>query len=101
MTNLVINKKGKEITTSHMVAKVFGKTHSKVLRDIRELGCSAEFNQSNFGLVKIKDKKGELRTSYEITKDGFILLAMGYNGEKAMQFKEAYIKAFNAMAKQI
>ena len=98
---LVFQKKNKEITTSQTVAKVFGKNHSKVLRDIRELGCSEEFSRANFGLVKTKDKKGEYRPSYEITKDGFTLLVMGYTGDKAMQFKEAYIKAFNDMADYI
>ena len=34
-----------------------------------------------------------------MTKDGFTLLAMGYTGEKAMKFKEAYIKQFNVMEK--
>ena len=34
---------------------------------------------------------------YVMTRDGFTLLAMGYTGEKAMQFKLAYIKQFNAM----
>ena len=34
---------------------------------------------------------------YYITRDGFVLLAMGYTGEKAMKFKEAYINQFNAM----
>lgn len=34
---------------------------------------------------------------YYITRDGFTLLAMGYTGELAMKFKEAYIKQFNAM----
>lgn len=34
---------------------------------------------------------------YEMDKDGFVMLVMGYNGEKAMQFKEAYIAGFNAM----
>ena len=72
---LVFQKKNKEITTSQIVAKVFSKNHSKVLRDIRELGCSEEFNRANFGLVNTKDKKGEYRPSYEITKDGFTLLA--------------------------
>lgn len=32
-----------------------------------------------------------------VTRDGFVLLAMGYTGELAMRFKEAYIKQFNAM----
>lgn len=55
---LVFQKKNKEITTSQIVAKVFSKNHSKVLRDIRELGCSEEFSRANFGLAKYKDKQG-------------------------------------------
>ena len=38
---------------------------------------------------------------YYITCDGFTLLAMGYTGEKAMKFKEAYIKQFNVMEKML
>ncbi len=34
---------------------------------------------------------------YEMDRDGFVMLVMGYNGEKAMRFKEAYISEFNAM----
>lgn len=36
---------------------------------------------------------------YLMTRDGFTLLAMGYTGAKAMKFKLAYIKHFNAMEK--
>jgi len=38
---------------------------------------------------------------YYITRDGFTLLVMGYTGEKAMRFKEAYIKQFNAMERAL
>ena len=72
---LVFQKNNKEITTSQTVAKVFCKSHSKVLRDIRELGCSEEFSRANFGLVKTKDKKGKERRSFNITKDGFTFFA--------------------------
>lgn len=34
---------------------------------------------------------------YEMDRDGFVMRVMGYNGEKAMRFKEAYIVEFNAM----
>ena len=47
-----IVKFGKEertAVTSLDVAETFGKAHDKVMRDIRELGCSAEFNIANFG----------------------------------------------------
>lgn len=95
-----IAKFGKEeraICTSLDVAETFGKEHKHVLRDIRELGCSEEFNQSNFGPVEYVDTKGEKRPAYVITRDGFTLLVMGYTGDLAMKFKEAYIKQFNAM----
>ena len=36
---------------------------------------------------------------YYMARDGFTILVMGYTGEKAMRFKEAYIKQFNAMEK--
>lgn len=85
--NLVLLKNGKAITTSLLIAEYFGKEHSKVLRDIRELKCSSEFNQSNFGLVEYVDLKGEKRPYYEITRDGFTILVMGYTGQEAMKFK--------------
>jgi Rha family phage regulatory protein len=95
--HLVRAKHKKPITTSRMVALAFNRNHQHVLRDIRDLGCSDEFNQSNFGLVNYKDKKGELRPEYEITRDGLMILIMGYSGVKAMAMKEAYIARFNAM----
>lgn len=43
------------------------------------------------------DAKGETRGSYDMTKDGFTLLVMGYTGAKALQFKFACIAKFNEM----
>lgn len=39
----------------------------------------------------------EERPLYELTKDGFTLLAMGFTDEKALAFKIAYIERFNRM----
>ena len=89
------------ITTSMKVAEFFGKQHKDVLRRIRDLGCSPEFNERNFAPVEYLDQKGERRPAYEMTKDGFVLLVMGYSGAKAMRIKEAYISAFNWMADQL
>jgi Rha family phage regulatory protein len=79
------------------VANVFEKRHDNVLRDIRELQVSKEFSLFNFEESKYKDERGKKQPEYLLTKDGFIILCMGYNGEKAMIFKEAYIKRFNEM----
>lgn len=83
--------------TSLDVAETFGKEHKHVLRDIRELGCSEEFNRSNFGPISYTDSMNRKQDAVAMTRDGFTLLVMGYNGELAMKFKEGYIKQFNAM----
>lgn len=89
------NQFGKNITTSLLVAKVFGKVHAKVVRDIESLSCSDEFNLANFGKIEITDERNRTYKAYEMTKDGFSFLVMGYTGEKAGQFKEMFIKEFN------
>jgi Rha family phage regulatory protein len=38
---------------------------------------------------------------YQMTKDGFVLLVMGFTGKRALGFKVAYIEAFNAMEQYI
>jgi Rha family phage regulatory protein len=96
MENLVkTNEKGQNVTTSLLVAKTFGKNHQHVLRDIQNLNCTPEFNVSNFGLISYTDSMNREQRAYEMTKDGFTFLVMGYNGEKAGEFKEKYILEFN------
>ncbi|MBD5584493.1 MAG: hypothetical protein HDQ88_05375 [Clostridia bacterium] len=100
MNELVVqNSKGNDVTTSLIVAQVFGKRNSDVLRDIRNLSCSDSFNERNFAfMVEMKElpQGGAQKTEYcEMTKDGFSFLVMGYTGEKAGQFKERFINEFN------
>lgn len=96
-----VNKEDVTVVTSLDVAETFEKRHDHVLRDIKELGCSDEFRLSNFGESSYTNSQNKKQTMYYITRDGFTLLAMGYTGEKAMRFKEAYIKQFNAMEKAL
>lgn len=96
MAELVkINNAGKDVTTSLIVAQVFGKEHKNVLRDIENLSCSDNFNRLNFERITYKDVRNREQTAYEMTKDGFSFLVMGYTGEKAGQFKETFINEFN------
>ncbi|MGQ9372758.1 Rha family transcriptional regulator [Acinetobacter tandoii] len=88
-------------TNSLKVAEYFGKHHKNVLQRLESLECSPEFNELNFQPVEYTDAKGESRPMYEMTKDGFIFLVMGFTGAKAAQIKEAYIQAFNHMATQL
>lgn len=94
-------QQGQPVTTSLKVAEVFGKQHKDVLRKIATLDCSKDFNERNFALVTYQDGKGEARPAYEMTKDGFIFVVMGFTGAKASATKEAYISAFNWMAEQL
>ena len=89
------------LTNSLLVAKEFGKVHAKVMRDIENLNCSEEFRLANFGNSSFKNEQGKEFPMFTITKDGFSFLVMGYTGKKAAMFKEAYIKAFNAMEEEI
>ena len=95
---LVLNNNGQTITTSLIVAEIFGKEHNKVCRDIENLSCSGSFRVANFGETPyIHPQNGQTYRMYEMTKDGFSFLVMGYTGEKAGKFKEDFITAFNKM----
>lgn len=95
---VVFEREGKVFANSRDVATFFDKNHQHVMRDIRKLiSLRPELNRSNFGLVELPDGKGELRPAYDMDRDGFTLLAMGFTGEKALDFKLRYIAAFNAM----
>lgn len=86
------------ITTSLAVSQHFGKKHQHVLEAIRNLDCSQDFNASNFRLITYTDGRGRQKPAYEITRDGFSFLCMGFTGAQAAAWKEKYIAAFNALA---
>ncbi|MCX9251804.1 Rha family transcriptional regulator [Escherichia coli] len=88
---------GRVVTTSLAVANYFTKRHERVLDRIRNLECSAEFTEHNFVLSEYTDASGRKLPCYQITRDGFAFLAMGFTGKRAARFKEAYINAFNQM----
>lgn len=99
-----IGEQGSPVTTSKIVAEVFGKRNYNVLRDIRDLQCSDKFRELNFELChEIKQLEvGSTRTDYYVmTKDGFTFLVMGYTGAKAGEFKEKFINRFNEMERQL
>ncbi|HAN2493731.1 TPA: Rha family transcriptional regulator, partial [Escherichia coli] len=77
------------------------KRHDDVLKKIRTLECSASFTARNFSVSDYTDCTGRKLPCYQITRDGFAFLAMGFTGKRAAQFKEAYINAFNQMEKQL
>lgn len=95
---LVTINNGQPITTSQAVAEKFGKSHSVVLRALRNIDCSDEFLECNFASSTYIDTRGRTRDMIEMTKDGFVFLVMGFTGKQAAKFKEDYINEFNRMA---
>ena len=98
---VAIDKDEKVVTSSLVVAETFGKEHYNVLRDIDKLKKDVVSFEEMFVQTNIPDAYGRGRRAYVMTKDGFTLLAMGFTGKKAMQFKLAYMEAFNEMEKRI
>jgi|GEM_PF-3019648 len=97
---LVMNHHDKITTTSIKIAEIFEKEHKNVLRAIQDLECSKEFSRLNFepSIYRVRGKEYPL---YFITKDGFMMLAMGFTGLKAARFREAFIDAFNKMERAL
>ncbi|MBQ8609910.1 MAG: Rha family transcriptional regulator [Campylobacter sp.] len=87
-------------TTSLSVAKVFEKRHSDILAQIREFPKD-DFTERNFPLSEYTDSTGRKLPCYNLTRDGFSLLVMGFTGARAYKWKIEFIEAFNKMEAMI
>lgn len=107
MNEIVINNNNGTLTVSSLqVAEDFGKRHDNIMRDIESIIK---------GLPKIEETPSKLFIEatyqhsqnkqtykcYELTRDGFSLLVMGFTGSKALEWKLKYIQAFNEMERQL
>lgn len=102
MENLVFkNNAGQILTNSLLVAEKFGKQHKHVIETIKKLINSAGNSAQFFVSSTYVDDSGKSNPMFVMNRDGFTLLAMGFTGEKALQFKLEYIEAFNNMEKVI
>lgn len=102
--NLVSVNNNQVVTTSIQVAEFFQRPHKDVLASIRNLECSSGFRERNFSPSCYYRKNGNVTSKYPmyyLTKDGFVILAMGFTGKVAAKFKEAYINAFNEMERML
>lgn len=97
LTNAVAVSDGKVTTSSLKIAEVFGKRHDDVMRTIESLQVPDDFKKRNFAELETPYQNGlgkeVKRKAYQITRDGFTLLVMGFTGAKAMEFKIAYLEA--------
>ena len=86
------------VVSSRAIAEELGKRHTEVLRALKGILTDANLRsliiESNY-----KDKKGEIRKEYLLTKDGFTLYMFNIQGYQ--DFKMAYIQKFNEMEKEL
>ena len=101
MNDLVLMKDGVAMVSSKKVADRFKKPHKTVMRAISLLECSEEFRGRNFVTSSYLSPQNKEFKCYDITKDGFMFMAMGFTGKEAAEWKESYINAFNEMERSI
>ncbi|WP_249261369.1 Rha family transcriptional regulator [Lactiplantibacillus plantarum] len=101
MNDLVIMKNKQAVTSSLQVAEVFEKNHRDVLKAITNLKRDVRNFAQMFSETNIPDSYNRNRRAFYMNRDGFTLLAMGFTGDKALQFKLQYIEAFNSMEAQV
>ncbi len=97
MERLVEIRNKQVVVSSRQVAEAFGKEHRNVLADIREI-ISAENSALTFYQENTYTAgTGKRYPEYLMNRDGFSLLAMGFTGKKALEWKIKYIQAFSEM----
>ena len=103
MTDLVFRGQNDQvITTSLLVAETFEKEHRNVLKAIRKLMSATNVAVAQmFDETTYVNEQGKEQPMFVMNRDGFTLLAMGFSGEKALEFKVKYINAFNKMEAEL
>lgn len=94
---------GEACVSSLDVARHFGKAHKDVLRSIDAIlgQTGSEFGERNFAPSSYITEQSKKLRCFDLTRDGFSLLVMGFTGAESMQWKLRYIEAFNAMEAEL
>lgn len=100
---LVFKKEGKIVTDSLTVANEFGKDHANVLRDIRNClqDVPAEWGRLNFEESSYLNEQNKPQPKYDLTRDAWMYVAMGFRGKKAAAVKLVFISEFNRMEAEL
>lgn len=96
MNRLVVINNNQIVVSSKDIAEHFGKQHKDVLENIHNI-LAAENSATKFYQETTHQNRGKDYKAYLMNRDGFSLLAMGFTGKKALQWKLKYIEAFNEM----
>lgn len=101
MNDIILStQNGEPVASSRDVAKRFGKEHKNVMQAVANLVAENSAAKSMFHPTTFENR-GRQYPMYLMNRDGFSLLAMGFTGKEAVQWKLKYIEAFNAMEKQL
>lgn len=101
MNEIILStQNGEPVVSSREVARNFGKEHKDTLESIRQI-LVAENSATKFFHESSFEYRGRQFPEYLMNRDGFTLLAMGFTGKAALEWKLKYIAAFNAMEKQL
>lgn len=99
--SLIQYKNDQPVTTSLNVARVFHKRHNNVMKAIKKLTAQNGAVKDMFAKGIYKNLRNQEWPMYYMNRDGFALLAMGFTGKLATQFKIQFLEAFNSMALEI
>lgn len=92
---------GEPVASSRQIADNFEKRHDHVMRDIDAMKKDVPNFGEMFFETTAPDSYGREQRAYLMNRDGFTLLAMGFNGKAALEWKLKYIAAFNEMEKKL
>lgn len=102
MADIILStQNGEPVASSRQIAESFGKEHKDVLRAIENIKAQNCALTSMFFETTYTAGTGKAYPMYLMNRDGFTLLAMGFTGKAALEWKLKYIQAFNAMEKQL
>jgi len=92
---VTLNLEQRPITTSVMVSEVFGERHQSVLAKIEMLDSNSDFFIQNFNEIQYVNEESELKTAYEMTRDGFGFISIDFTGKAAAEYSSAFIDSFD------
>lgn len=101
MTALLTISNGQPTASSRDIAEHFGKEHKNVLQSIENLTAENSALTQMFFKTSYTSGTGKAYPMYPMNRDGFTLLAMGFTGKEALEWKVKYINAFNAMEQEL
>ena len=102
MSDIVLSmQSGEPVASSRQIAENFEKRHDHVMRDIDAIKKDVPNFGEMFFETTAPDSYGREQRAYQMNRDGFTLLAMGFTGKAALEWKLKYIAAFNEMEKKL